>query len=42
MLARNFAGVVMVDFAGSHIVVSGGTGALGRAVIAALRTAGAP
>jgi NAD(P)-dependent dehydrogenase (short-subunit alcohol dehydrogenase family) len=31
----------MVDFAGSHIVVTGGTGALGRAVIAALRTAGA-
>ena len=31
----------MVDFAGSHIVVTGGTGALGRAVIAALRAAGA-
>lgn len=31
----------MVDFAGSHIVVTGGTGALGRAVIAALRRAGA-
>ncbi len=31
----------MVDFAGSHVVVTGGTGALGRAVIAALRTAGA-
>lgn len=29
----------MVDFAGSHIVVTGGTGALGRAVIAALRGA---
>jgi NAD(P)-dependent dehydrogenase (short-subunit alcohol dehydrogenase family) len=41
-IARDFAGiVVMVDFAGSHIVVTGGTGALGRAVIAALRTAGA-
>jgi NAD(P)-dependent dehydrogenase (short-subunit alcohol dehydrogenase family) len=31
----------MVDFAGSHVVVTGGTGALGRAVIAALRGAGA-
>jgi len=31
----------MVDFAGSHVVVTGGTGALGRAVIGALRTAGA-
>jgi NAD(P)-dependent dehydrogenase (short-subunit alcohol dehydrogenase family) len=31
----------MVDFAGSHIVVTGGTGALGRAVIGALRRAGA-
>jgi NAD(P)-dependent dehydrogenase (short-subunit alcohol dehydrogenase family) len=31
----------MVDFAGSHVVVTGGTGALGRAVIAALRAAGA-
>jgi NAD(P)-dependent dehydrogenase (short-subunit alcohol dehydrogenase family) len=31
----------MVDFAGSHIVVTGGTGALGRAVIGALRAAGA-
>ncbi len=31
----------MVDFAGSHIVVTGGTGALGRAVVAALRAAGA-
>jgi NAD(P)-dependent dehydrogenase (short-subunit alcohol dehydrogenase family) len=31
----------MVDFAGTHIVVTGGTGALGRAVIAALRAAGA-
>jgi NAD(P)-dependent dehydrogenase (short-subunit alcohol dehydrogenase family) len=31
----------MVDFAGSHIVVTGGTGALGRAVISALRAAGA-
>ena len=29
----------MVDFAGSHIVVTGGTGALGRAVIAAARGA---
>ena len=27
----------MVDFAGSHVVVTGGTGALGRAVIGALR-----
>jgi NAD(P)-dependent dehydrogenase (short-subunit alcohol dehydrogenase family) len=36
------AGVrVMVDFAGSHVVVTGGTGALGRAVIGALRAAGA-
>jgi NAD(P)-dependent dehydrogenase (short-subunit alcohol dehydrogenase family) len=31
----------MTDFAGSHVVVTGGTGALGRAVVAALRTAGA-
>jgi NAD(P)-dependent dehydrogenase (short-subunit alcohol dehydrogenase family) len=31
----------MVDFAGSHIVVTGGTGALGRAVITALRAGGA-
>ncbi|HJU17740.1 MAG TPA: SDR family NAD(P)-dependent oxidoreductase [Stellaceae bacterium] len=31
----------MVDFAGSHIVVTGGTGALGRAVIGRLRAAGA-
>jgi NAD(P)-dependent dehydrogenase (short-subunit alcohol dehydrogenase family) len=31
----------MVDFAGSHVVVTGGTGALGRAVIAALRAGGA-
>lgn len=31
----------MVDFANSHVVVSGGTGALGRAVVGALRAAGA-
>jgi NAD(P)-dependent dehydrogenase (short-subunit alcohol dehydrogenase family) len=31
----------MVDFAGSHVVVTGGTGALGRAVIGALRTGNA-
>ena len=31
----------MVDFSGSHVVVTGGTGALGRAVIGALRKAGA-
>jgi NAD(P)-dependent dehydrogenase (short-subunit alcohol dehydrogenase family) len=31
----------MVDFAGGHVVVTGGTGALGRAVIGALRAAGA-
>ncbi len=31
----------MVDFAGSHVVVTGGTGALGRAVVAALRDVGA-
>jgi NAD(P)-dependent dehydrogenase (short-subunit alcohol dehydrogenase family) len=31
----------MNDFAGSHVVVTGGTGALGRAVIAALRAQGA-
>src|SRR6516165_1655183 len=31
----------MVDYAGSHVVVTGGTGALGRAVVAALRKAGA-
>ena len=29
----------MVDFAGNHVVVTGGTGALGRAVVAALRAA---
>jgi NAD(P)-dependent dehydrogenase (short-subunit alcohol dehydrogenase family) len=32
---------VMVDFAGGHVVVTGGTGALGRAVVGALRAAGA-
>jgi NAD(P)-dependent dehydrogenase (short-subunit alcohol dehydrogenase family) len=31
----------MVDFAGNHVVVTGGTGALGRAVIGALRVANA-
>jgi len=31
----------MVDFAGNHVVVTGGTGALGRAVIGTLRAAGA-
>src|SRR6478736_9890290 len=31
----------MVDFADSHVVVTGGTGALGRAVIGALRAANA-
>ena len=31
----------MVDFVGSHVVVTGGTGALGRAVIGGLRAAGA-
>jgi NAD(P)-dependent dehydrogenase (short-subunit alcohol dehydrogenase family) len=31
----------VVDFAGSHVVVTGGTGALGNAVVAALRQAGA-
>lgn len=31
----------MVDFAGSHVVVTGGTGSLGRAVVAALRASGA-
>jgi NAD(P)-dependent dehydrogenase (short-subunit alcohol dehydrogenase family) len=31
----------MADFAGSHVVVTGGTGALGRAVVGALRAAGA-
>jgi NAD(P)-dependent dehydrogenase (short-subunit alcohol dehydrogenase family) len=31
----------MINFAGGHVVVSGGTGALGRAVIGALRTANA-
>jgi len=31
----------MVDFAGSHVVVTGGTGALGRAVVGTLRAAGA-
>src|SRR5579859_6906923 len=31
----------MVDFAGAHIVVTGGTGALGRAVVAALHAKGA-
>jgi NAD(P)-dependent dehydrogenase (short-subunit alcohol dehydrogenase family) len=31
----------MVDFSGSHVVVTGGTGALGRAVIGALRAGNA-
>ena len=31
----------MVDFAGSHVVVTGGTGALGRAVVGALRAGSA-
>lgn len=31
----------MVDFAGRHVVVTGGTGALGRAVVGALRAANA-
>ena len=31
----------MPDFANAHVVVTGGTGALGRAVVAALRAAGA-
>jgi NAD(P)-dependent dehydrogenase (short-subunit alcohol dehydrogenase family) len=31
----------MVDFAGSHVVVTGGTGALGRAVVDALRATNA-
>src|SRR5205807_5967427 len=31
----------MVEFAGRHVVVTGGTGALGRAVIGALRAANA-
>jgi NAD(P)-dependent dehydrogenase (short-subunit alcohol dehydrogenase family) len=31
----------MVDFRGSHIVVTGGTGALGAAVVGSLRAAGA-
>src|ERR1700747_1449165 len=31
----------MVDFAGSHVVVTGGRGALGRAVIGALRATNA-
>lgn len=31
----------MVNFASSHVVVTGGTGALGRAVITALRASGA-
>ncbi|HZT87595.1 MAG TPA: SDR family NAD(P)-dependent oxidoreductase [Stellaceae bacterium] len=31
----------MVAFSGAHVVVTGGTGALGRAVVAALRAAGA-
>src|SRR5690349_3881712 len=31
----------MIDFAGSHVVVTGGTGALGRAVVGALRAANA-
>jgi NAD(P)-dependent dehydrogenase (short-subunit alcohol dehydrogenase family) len=29
----------MVDFAGSHVVVTGGTGALGRAVVGGVRAA---
>jgi NAD(P)-dependent dehydrogenase (short-subunit alcohol dehydrogenase family) len=31
----------MVNFAGNHVVVTGGTGALGRAVVSALRAANA-
>jgi len=31
----------MVEFAGAHVVVTGGTGALGTAVVGALRAAGA-
>ncbi len=31
----------MIDFAGAHVVVTGGTGALGGAVVAALRAGGA-
>jgi len=31
----------MVDFAGRHVVVTGGTGALGRAVVGSLRSANA-
>jgi NAD(P)-dependent dehydrogenase (short-subunit alcohol dehydrogenase family) len=31
----------MVDYVGSHVVVTGGTGALGRAVVATLRAHGA-
>ena len=31
----------MVDFAGAHVVVTGGTGALGRAVVGALRATNA-
>jgi NAD(P)-dependent dehydrogenase (short-subunit alcohol dehydrogenase family) len=31
----------MVDFAGGHVVITGGTGALGRAVVGALRAANA-
>jgi NAD(P)-dependent dehydrogenase (short-subunit alcohol dehydrogenase family) len=34
-------GSQMIAFSGAHVVVTGGTGALGRAVIAALRRAGA-
>ncbi|MGH7037367.1 MAG: SDR family NAD(P)-dependent oxidoreductase, partial [Stellaceae bacterium] len=34
-------GVAMADLTGSHIVVTGGTGALGRAVVGRLRAAGA-
>ena len=31
----------MIDFAGAHVVVTGGTGTLGNAVVSALRAAGA-
>src|SRR5262249_3222293 len=38
---RSGGEVNMVAYAGSHVVVTGGTGALGRAVVAALRAGGA-
>src|SRR5437773_12306287 len=41
MWGRGSGGEAMVAYLGGHVVVTGGTGALGTAVVAALRVAGA-